>query len=161
MPRSTDTSTRWLQRLGLAAGFLLAACGTTSSTDAEKSPERDALERSDRRIREARQQSVTATERAGPYQVRVRLNPPDCHAPPFEIRAHGRWERAWLAGTDSTRATLEQLRSPATPVGTAHETFRVTGEYTDTRRADTGRTYPVFQVSSITSDFSESVTDPP
>lgn len=128
-------------------GFVSIGCANSPEQTTPASAK--AIDRSDQAVDGAQQRAIAATRRAGPFEVDARLNPPDCDAPIFEIHAHGRWERAWLRASGPTQTTLEELRAPDSPVSTSHDTIRLRGEYSGSRRADTGRRYPVFRVRAI------------
>jgi hypothetical protein len=128
---------------------LVMSVGCANSPEPAPSPAAEATDRSNSTVNRAQQQAVAATQQAGPFDVRARLNPPDCDAPLFEIHAHGRWERAWLRASGTTQTQLDALRDTDSSLSTTTDTIRLRGEYTGSRQADTGRRYPVFRVTAI------------
>lgn len=153
--KSNTTIVRHGRRL-LVAMALVAATAAGCATSGEPVPaDEKAVDSASEATGSARSAARQAAEQSGPFEVDARLNPPDCDAPIVEIHAHGRWERAWLrpAGGDEIRRVIQRLRSRDPPVNTAHETFRLRGDYTGKRRAETGRTYRVFTVRAVISKF--------
>jgi hypothetical protein len=145
MSSSLNHSGHWI----VWTWWLVMSVGCANSPEPAASPTTQATDRSKAKVDRAQQQAVAATQQAGPFDVRARLNPPDCDAPLFEIHAHGRWERAWLRASGTTQTQLDALRDPDSTVSTTTDTIRLRGEYTGSREADTGRRYPVFRVTAI------------
>jgi len=140
----------------LVGMLLVAATAAGCATSGEPVPANEkAVDSASEATGSARSAARQAAEQSGPFEVDARLNPPDCDAPIVEIHAHGRWERAWLrpAGGNETKRLIQQFRSPDPPVNTAHETFRLRGEYTGKRQAETGRTYRIFTVRAVVSEI--------
>ncbi len=142
-------------RLLVAMLLVAATAAGCATSDESVPPDKKAVDGASETTGSARTAARRAAEQSGPFEVDARLNPPDCDAPIVEIHAHGRWERAWLrpAGGDETNRLIKQLRSPDPPVNTAHETFQLRGDYTGKRQAETGRTYRVFTVRAVVSEF--------
>ena len=140
----------------LAVALALAVLGGSSAGCATSASDRDADRAPPIRARTAAANTVTRavsrgvgrTENRDRYRVEIRYNPPRCPGPPFEVRARGRWNRAWLDASSSARSPMGELREKRKDQSGAErrQTVEVSGRFTGSRRAETGATYPVFWV---------------
>ncbi|MFB6264003.1 MAG: hypothetical protein ABEL76_10330 [Bradymonadaceae bacterium] len=141
--RVVRTATVLLMALGLAAS---SGCKTSNGNTVP--PDRRALDRSIRLVAEGRRRARSASNSLDAYDLRARFNPPRCEAPPFEVYAHGRWNRVFIAAPKKVDRKLQKFRERATG-DQAFATLLVRGRFAGRRKADSGRRYRVFRVERI------------
>lgn len=137
--------------LVLAPAVCLGCATGPDRRSQDQPPGEVALERARQILDESRQLAFRKSEDQDSYRVRLRYNPPRCDAPVFEIRAHGRWTRVWLDGSDEVRDKIDTFRQAKQDADGAsrRQTADIAGRITDERRASTGRNYPVFWVETF------------
>ncbi len=138
-----------LPHLLIVASIVTSGCATGSSTGGEEvSPKERAVRAGHQKIRGGLQQAFEETESSAPYTLPARYNPPNCEGPDFEVFAHGRWNRVFLETDDKQRETLESLERSEQTITDA-QPIQFKGEWSGTRRTESGLKYPVFWVKSI------------
>lgn len=138
-------------RLGLPVSLFLlgwATVGCAGPSAETIPPERRAVEASRGAVARSVQRGLRVSDDRDSYRVPVRLNPPRCPGPDWEIYAHGRWTRVYLEAGHRLEGRLDGLRSRLSEGG-GLATATIEGAIDGRRRTDTGLRYPVFYVTSL------------